>query len=196
MVFLSYICKSYGQKILFVTENNPPLQITDKGKPLTGFAIELVESVIDKAGINAIIQAYPWARSYIMAQEKPNVFIFSISRTKERENLFQWVGTYYKETDAFFALASRKDIVLNSIEDAKKYKTAVPRGDASALRLEKHGFTKIHLYYVTDQKQSIQKLKLGRVDLISNNTSNSTNPTFGSNLVWLAGMPDIHRLKV
>ncbi len=169
LVSLSFSISAYGQPIQLVTENNAPFQIEEKGKPLSGFAIELVQAMKKKAGINVKIAVYPWARAYMMARNKPNTFIFSIARTREREQLFKWVGEYYKVTDNFFALASRRDIRLTTIEDAENYKTAVPRGDIAALRLEKLGFNDKHLQYVTFQEQCIRLLHLGRVDLNSNN---------------------------
>jgi len=169
IVFLSFVTNSNGQEIQFVTESYAPYQIEEEGKPLTGFAIELVESMKKIAKISSPIKTYPWARAYMMAQREPNTFIFTIARTKDREHLFHWIGNYYTGTDAFFALASRHDIVLNSIEDAKRYITAVPRGDSAAVRLENLGFNEEHLNYVIKQKQSIQMLHMGRVDLNSNN---------------------------
>jgi polar amino acid transport system substrate-binding protein len=128
-----------------------------------------VEAMKKKVGVDAKITVYPWARAYMMALKQPNTFIFGIARTKEREQLFKWVGDYYKVTDTFFALASRRDIRLSAVEDAKNYKTAVPRGDIAALRLEKLGFNSKHLQYVTFQEQCVRLLHLGRVDLNSNN---------------------------
>ena len=169
IILLSFPFSSYGQQIQLVTEDYAPFQIKEEGKPLRGFSIELVEAMKSKAGINSKIRVYPWARAYIMAQRDPNTFIFTIGKTKEREQLFQWVGEFYRVIDALWALNFRQDVVINVLEDAKKYITAVPRRDAAALRLENLGFLKKnHLHYVTRQSQCIQLLHRGRAGLNSN----------------------------
>ena len=158
-----------GGEIQFVTEKFPPFQIKETGTPLRGFAVELVSAVILKADIEAEIQVYPWARAYRLAQDRPNTFIFSIARSKEREGLFKWVGDYFTVRDGMFALSSRHDIILNTIDDARNYVTAVPRGDNAAVDLERLGFTDKQLNYVTCQIQCIKMLRAGRVDLNMNN---------------------------
>jgi polar amino acid transport system substrate-binding protein len=166
---LFFAVSGRGENIQFVTENFPPFQVQETGTPLRGFAVELVSAMIIKAEIDAEIQVYPWARAYRLAQVRPNTFIFSIARSKEREGLFKWVGDYFTVRDGMFALTSRSDIVLNSINDARKYVTAVPRGDNAAVDLERLGFTDKHLNYVTCQTQCIKMLQAGRVDLNMNN---------------------------
>lgn len=159
----------YAQDIRLVTENYPPFQIQEEGKPPTGFGIEIVEAMKKRAVIDAKIEFYPWARAYHLALEKPNIFIFTMGRSKERETLFKWVGEFYRVTDGFFALSFREDIIINSIEEAKNYTTAVPRGDLAAVVLEGRGFTKDHLHYVPSQEQCVIMLHKERVDLNSNN---------------------------
>ena len=168
--FLGIAENSYAQKIQLLTENYPPFQIEESGKPLSGFAIELVEAMRKYAGISEEIVVYPWARAYKVALRSPNTFIFTIARTKEREHLFKWVGEYFKATTAIYALKSRTDIVINSLEDAKNYITGTPRGDAGAVLLENYGFNgEKHLHYLTSQDQAINLLCLERVDLNVNN---------------------------
>ena len=167
---LFFAASVQGEEIQFVTENFPPFQIKETGTPLRGFAVELVSAMIIKADIEAEIQVYPWARAYRLAQVKPNTFIFSIARSEEREGLFKWVGDYFTVRDGIFALTSRSDIVLSTINDAINYVTAVPRGDNAAVDLERLGFTDKQLNYVTCQTQCIKMLQAGRVDLNMNNT--------------------------
>ena len=119
LIFLFVAGISHAQNITLVTENYPPFQIKESGKPPQGFAIELVEAMKKYAGINEKIEVYPWARAYNMALIKPNTFIFSLARTKEREDLFKWIGDYFMATTAIYALKSRTDIVITSLEDAK-----------------------------------------------------------------------------
>jgi polar amino acid transport system substrate-binding protein len=172
ILLLILTSSSYAQKINLVTELYSPFQIIGDDDQLTGFAIELVEIMNQKSGIETDIQVYPWARSFEMAKTIPNTFIFSISRTPERKQMFKWIGDYYTSTDALYSLASREDIKINSITDAKKYITAATRRGAGEQRLEKLNFTKDKLVITSNQEQSLQMLIRGRVDLITNNDLN------------------------
>ncbi len=169
-IFVSVSGLLQAQDITFVTENYPPFQISEPGRPLRGFAIDIVEAVKKNAHMDIKINVYPWARAYRMALGKPGTFIFSLARTRERENLFIWVGEYFTATTAVYCLKSRKDIVINSLEDAKKYITGTPRGDAGALLLENNGFkSPDQLHYLVNQEQAIKMLYQNRVDLNVNN---------------------------
>lgn len=142
-----------------------PFQLKEEGK-LTGFAVEIVNDIQSRLSVKQRIEVYPWARAYTIAQKEPNVFIFTLVKTPERVEKFQWVGEYYVATDSFYVLRSRNDIVINSIEDAKKYLTCVPRNDVAEQRLVKLGFGDQHLKRVAFQSQCLGMLHRGRVDLM------------------------------
>jgi polar amino acid transport system substrate-binding protein len=141
-----------------------PFQIND-GNQLSGFAVELVNDIKLKTGINAKIEVYPWARAYNIALQEPNVFIFTLVKTQERLAQFNWIGEYYTVTDSFYALTSRKDIVIKSMADAKKYVTCIPRDDVGEQRLTKQGFDSKNLKKVSFQSQCLGMLYRDRVDL-------------------------------
>lgn len=151
-------------KARFVTEIMSPFQLKEQGK-LTGFAAELMQDLINRADINGKIEVYPWARAYNIALSKPNVFIFTMVKTPERLEKFHWIDEYYVATDSFYALRSRDDIVINSIADAKKYITCIPRNDVGEQRLSKLGFTDVQLKKVAVQSQCLGMLYRDRVDL-------------------------------
>lgn len=148
----------------FVTEIMSPFQLKKQGR-LTGFAAELMADVLVQAQINARIEVYPWARAYNIALSKPNVFIFTLVKTKERMEKFHWIDEYYVATDSFYALRSRSDIVVNSISDAKKYITCIPRNDVGEQRLTKLGISDAQLKKVAVQSQCLGMLHRNRVDL-------------------------------
>jgi len=65
------------------------------------------------------IKSLPWKRAYRYLLEEPNVVLFTVTRTEERETLCNWVGPVASSQLVFFA---RKDssLVINRLEDAKK----------------------------------------------------------------------------
>jgi polar amino acid transport system substrate-binding protein len=156
--------RSSAQEVRFVTEIMSPFQVND-GKRLGGFAVELVEEIKHRTGIKGRVEVYPWARAYNIALSEPNVFIFTLVKTDERLKKFNWITDYYTVTDSFYALKSRKDIVIKSMADAKKYVTCIPRDDVGEQRLEKLGFKTGSLKKVSFQSQCLGMLYRDRVDL-------------------------------
>jgi len=153
-------------EITVVTEILPPWQTTDS-KGVGGIATKVVDAALRSAKLAAHIQPYPWARAYRIALRKPNVLIYSIIRTPEREKLFKWVGVIGSVREHFFHMADRKDINLTSIDAARKYLIVLPRDDYRHQFLAKRDFKEgrsIHL--VNQQDQALRMLYAGRADLI------------------------------
>ena len=67
-----------------VTEEFPPYSYAQGGK-LTGYSVEVVRAALGGAGLDYSMTIYPWARAYQIGRAQPNVLIFSIVRTPERE---------------------------------------------------------------------------------------------------------------
>jgi polar amino acid transport system substrate-binding protein len=63
----------------------------DEGK-ITGSSAEVVREILRRLNQPDNITILPWARGYHLLKSRPNVVLFSTTRTKERENLFHWVG--------------------------------------------------------------------------------------------------------
>ncbi len=159
---------SLAQEITVVTEEWPPFNYTENGKVI-GIATEVVEAVFAKAQLSAPIKVYPWARAYHMALIDANVVIYTIARIPEREPLFHWIGPITPTTkERLYKLRSRSDIVLTSLEDAKKYQIGVLRaGMAHQLLLTKGFEENMQIQAVPLQDRNIKKLFAGRIDLIA-----------------------------
>ena len=168
-----FICFFFAPPLLFgaeqyvvVTEPFEPLSYIKEEK-ITGISTEIVKQVFKQAGIEAPIRMYPWKRSYNYAREKENYFIYSILRNEKREDLFQWIGPILWRTVSLYRLKERTDIVVNSIEDMKKYRVGVQDGESMHQILIGRGFEDgKHLFPVINSNQNMEKFFLGRVDLI------------------------------
>ncbi len=139
-----------------VTEHLPPFQIRTPNKVL-GFATEIIENALSNTPYTYEINAYPWSRSYNMALNKVNTCIYSIARTEERNNQFIWVNTIAERNASFIGLR-QQDIIINSIEDAKQYRTAVIRDDVTHQYLINKGFKDGENLYVLNDTFSLLKL--------------------------------------
>jgi len=143
-------------------ENDPPSQIQNPDNSLSGFAVDLVREIQRRLHTNDPIMMVPWARGYVSVQNDPNVLLFSMARTAERNSLFQWIGPILENQYGLYVKVDSK-IVINSMEDAKMvHGIGVYRDDVRDLFLTKAGF--INLDRVTDNGYNIKKLMAGRID--------------------------------
>ncbi|GHF98948.1 substrate-binding periplasmic protein [Thalassotalea marina] len=164
---------SNAQHITFVTEDLPPLQINTPGSEPTGAMIELINLIIDDLQLDASIVILPWARAYNIAQNTENTFIFSMLRSKDREQLFQWVGHVYT-IQAYLAALSNKNISIASIEDAKKFKIGVTRDALAETYLKKLGFINNKNMYASPTYSA----------LWHNLLNGHTDMTFTNHIIW------------
>lgn len=140
---LALVCSgSQSQTITVVTESTSYSYQQD-GKVI-GPASEVVEATLHRAGLTDFrIAVYPWARAYDMALQQPNVLIYLIARTPEREALFKWVGELTRNEYHLYKLRAREDIVVRDLQAAKRYSVGVLRDDVRQQYLMAQGFTKL-----------------------------------------------------
>ncbi|GAA6205723.1 MULTISPECIES: transporter substrate-binding domain-containing protein [Thalassotalea] len=151
-----------------VTEDSFPIQYLENGKVL-GPSTELVKSVLDEAEIPYSIEVLPWARAYNVALTQPNTLIYSLARTPQREESFQWIGSVLRLNYYLVGMESLQLTSPVTLASLKKYKIGVIRGSATEQYLISQGFN--NLYLVSKPSQSINMLKLGRIDLFPSNYS-------------------------
>ena len=157
----------YAQEIMVATEEFPPFNYLENNE-VKGISTEVVKATLAKAGIQAEIKIYPWARLYRMVTEEANVLAFSMARMPDREAQFHWIGPIAPPIRAaLFKLKTRTDITINSLEDAKRYEIGVVRDDGGHRILLAQGFEQDkNLFPVPQGEQNIRKLLAGRLDLI------------------------------
>lgn len=163
-LLLALTCSaSMAQSIKVVTENTAYSYQQD-GR-VVGSATEVVEATLRRAGLNEFqIAVYPWARAYDIAQQEPNVLIYLIARTAEREAMFKWVGEVTRIDYHFYKLRERSDIVVSDLQAAKNYTMGVLRDDVRQRYLEAQGFTK--LVVSAQNMDNIRKLLNRQVELV------------------------------
>lgn len=133
------------------------------GRP-GGPATAIAEATLRRAGLDYRVAVYPWARAYDMALHDPDVLIYLVARTTDREPLFRWVGEVTKVDAPLYRLRSRKDVVVNGLSDARRYRIGVARGDARQDALAKAGFSR--LVVSAQDFDNFKKLLNNQVDLI------------------------------
>lgn len=153
------------QTITVVTEEYPPYNFTEDGI-IKGCSTEIVQEVLKRADIPYSLASYPWARTYNTALNTPNVLIYSIGRSAEREKLFKWIDVVAPYDIYLYKLKKRTDLTVAGLDDAKKYRIGAVRDDVRAQFLEKNGFEPgKNLDLVTQDGQNIKKMIIDRIDL-------------------------------
>ncbi len=152
--------------IVFMTEQYPPYNL-EQDYEIKGIAVEILALILertDSVSTRSDIKMLPWARGYKRTLTVPNSCLFSMTRTKEREDLFKWVGPIAPETVGLIARRESK-IKINTDTDIQKYKVGTIIDDVAELHLVNAGIDINSLDRVATTEQNIRKLNLGRIDL-------------------------------
>jgi len=147
---------------MILTEEYPPFSHSKEGR-LTGSSVEVVREILRRLNQPDRIEILPWARAYNLLKTKPNVVLFSTTRTKEREDLFHWVGPLCIVRNGFYQKKG-SNIRIDSLKDAKSVGSiATYKEDAREQMLKSWGFT--NLDSSKSALSNLKKLMSGRVDL-------------------------------
>ncbi len=154
------------KNVTIVTEEYPPYSYTTETGEIAGLSTAQVRRALQHLDVQLPIKSYPWARSYDMAQNDPNVLIYPLVFTEERRDKFKWIHPVTPTRTYLYCLASRKDIRLNSLEDAKKYRIGIINGYFDGEYLLRKGFEiDRHLEVSSNSEVSLEKFFNGRYDL-------------------------------
>ncbi|KTS78295.1 ABC transporter substrate-binding protein [Pseudomonas oryzihabitans] len=146
-----------------VTEDTAFTWIVD-GR-VSGPATAVVERTLAVAGIDDYsLELYPWARAYDLALHEPAVLIYLIARTPAREAQFHWVGEITRLRYYFYRLASRNDVRIEQLDEARAYRLGVMRDDVRHQYLQQLGFQR--LVVSGQQQDNFNRLLSGQVDAL------------------------------
>lgn len=148
-----------------LTEEWGPITFEEDGRA-QGFAVDVVEGIQAQIKNEAHIQVVPWTRGYHEVQHRPNVVLFTVIRSKEREKLFTLLGPIGSCEVTFYGLV-RPNMKIKNLEDAKKLPAIAANQDTLfATILENAGFDNVVM--TKNPQQEARLLAAGRVDLITN----------------------------
>jgi polar amino acid transport system substrate-binding protein len=93
-----------------------------------------------------------------------------MSLSAKRDALFKWVGPISPREIWLFKLKGRSEIVIGTLEEAKAYTVGSQIGSNATQQLVATGFTSgQNLHLASDERQNLQMLLRGRVDLVAFN---------------------------
>ncbi len=119
------------KSLILLTEQNPPAAYRDEATgQISGLAVDVVEGLMNSAGISYSLSMLPWNRAYRRARSEKNVCIFPANKTPEREAQFEWVSPILSGGWAIF---KRPDsaISISDFADLRRY-SLVGKMDSTA----------------------------------------------------------------
>lgn len=163
LLLLSGFLSGKEPPVRVVTEMLPPYQIQNNTQ-LDGFSVEVVRLLLQEIELDLSIEVMPWPRAFKIASTQPNVIIFSIARSPERESQFHWIGHLHTERYAFFKLDSNTSVATNNLATLNSYSIAIARDTIVEDYAKKLELSNLEL--TTDIKQMLLMLKSQRVDVV------------------------------
>lgn len=153
-----------AQSLTIYTEVSPPYQFLDvAGKP-AGYACDLVRELQRRTRNADPIEVVPWIRGYVKLQSDPNILLFAIARTRDRDPRFHWVGPIADNRYAFYVKAGSRTTIRNLADARKLHLIGVYKEDVRDQYLTAEGFT--NLDRSLDALTPFKKLLSGRIDAL------------------------------
>jgi len=123
-----------------------------------GIALELVRSIVARAGIEIDERFVPWARAMNSTEKTPNSLIIPLSRLPSRESRFVWIKKLYTMKNGFITL----DQPINSLDKARSLdRVGVWRATSMEEELKQLGFT--NFIAISDELALARMLIKGRI---------------------------------
>jgi len=154
-----------AQNLTIYTEEDPPLNYLDSNSRLTGLSVEIVREIQRRVANSDPIQLVPWVRGLNCLNSGPLVMLFSMGRTAERNEAYQWIGPIYENTYLLYSLATAS-FQLNNLDEARQLRSiGVYNNDIRDQILSTLGFT--NLSRQVNNESLIRMLFAGRLDAIA-----------------------------
>lgn len=147
-----------------LTNPEAPFVVLDDKRQLSGYLIDVVNGILESAGIDQDILAAPWERVEREARTKSNVLAFALARTPERENAYHWVTPLTANVFSVFAIDVKTDQFKSMQELQSVGSIAVLEKDARHKILINANYPTIHAY--PSWSEAIDGVNLGKSDAI------------------------------
>lgn len=161
-------CEQSLPQFKIMTERWPPYQFVEDGV-LKGISIDVFTEMLARVGSSQgldDIAIYPWKRAYQTVLNQPNTVVFLMTRIKDREDLFKWVGPLFSNTTHLF-MKNGNTIQIKNEAELKNYRYGVVRDDVGEQLLLGKGVPKKQIYRSVNNEDCLKMLLSGRLDLVA-----------------------------
>lgn len=152
----------------FLAEISPPV-FYEEGNKYQGIAAELLSNIFEDLKLDKSINGVfvgPWDVVYQKALKTENYVVFSTNKTKERDNLFKWVGPIAPSKVVLLGL-SKNNIDLSDISKISNYKIGAIHDDIGELLVNNLPIQKKHLVVERDFYALLKMLANNEIDFIA-----------------------------
>jgi polar amino acid transport system substrate-binding protein len=148
--------------LLLVTEENAPYTHTDPATGRTiGIAGELVQRMMERAGVPYRNETLPWDKALKRAETEPGTCVYATAMSAERLARFRWVGPLTDGQFALFGAAGRPEI--SSLEDLRGLRVGAPYRGPFEHILRERGYNVVPM----DKLELFGALREGRIDVVA-----------------------------
>ncbi|MFT5164104.1 MAG: polar amino acid transport system substrate-binding protein, partial [Alteromonadaceae bacterium] len=156
-----------AEPLRVVSENMPPYNYRTTEGQLSGPSTEVVRALLASLKISSKIEVMPWARAYKVALTEPNVLIFSIVRTRQREPHFQWLDGIGPVDIQIFASTNSPLLPFNDLNQLTDKTLGILRSSSQVAFVKSHkGLLAKNIIAGKSYEDLYKMQQLGRVDLI------------------------------
>lgn len=150
-----------------LTDNHPPLHFM-QGNQLAGFGVDVVQALATQTGDRIHLQQVPLLRALRMASDTPDTGVFTVLRTDDRDDRYQWVGPLIEVETALYARDNLQPPVHSLREADHLGRITVPRKWLVYSYLQGQDLN--NLYGVETPEQMMRLFSLGRTDFVVSDT--------------------------
>ncbi|WP_085586396.1 MULTISPECIES: ABC transporter substrate-binding protein [unclassified Pseudomonas] len=161
---------AHAAELRLLTDNHPPLHFQE-GDRLVGFGVDVVQALAQQTGDHIHLQQVPLLRALRMASDSPDTGVFTVLRTNERDDRYQWVGPLVEVETALYAHENLQKPVRSLREADHLGRITVPRKWLAYSYLQKQDLN--NLYGVETPEQMMRLFSLGRTDFVVSDTLSS-----------------------
>lgn len=154
--------------LTILTEDFPPYNYTEDGR-VRGISTDVLRLMLAEAGMDVPAQSFqvlPWSRAYQDALSRPDTLLFSVTRTKEREGLFKWIGPIAPNRNVLLARKDRH-LVISDFKQTLHLRVGAIRDDAGEQLLVAWGYPLKWIDLTSDARSNLLKLENNRIDLFA-----------------------------
>lgn len=157
------VTASFATEIRLLTGIQPPTNYLDDRGKLTGIAVDIIEELKKSLGVKAEIEVYPWARALKLAEDNPDIVLFTDAKTPERvAKGFHFIGPFVTRRHVIYSRAEGSTKLKNLKDIAGENARVVgTRGDWRTQLLKRRGAA---IQETPDQLASVRMLLAGRAD--------------------------------
>ena len=151
--------------VFFLSEVAPPYYWIDENGKAQGVNVDLAKALKPLLPFSSSLEHMPWARAVQETLDNPDLVLLSLLRTPNREDKFEWISSVNHMQASLVRLKQEKAALVNSLDDAKRFRVGSIRGYGSASFLQQEGFEENkNLALVAEPALLWKLLYMGRID--------------------------------